>query len=87
MDNITVFYYILNWRKKDEKHKRNKWLALTSIPIQMLVIIYLAFRLGDWLDTNYQLENEIATKVVTLLGVFVALYQVINQVNQINKNE
>ena len=70
-----------------EKHKRNKWLALTSIPIQMLVIIYLAFRLGDWLDTSYQLENEIATKVVTLLGVFVALYQVINQVNQINKNE
>ena len=70
-----------------EKHKRNKWLALTSIPIQMLVIIYLAFRLGDWIDNNYQLENEIATKVVTLLGVFVALYQVINQVNQINKNE
>lgn len=70
-----------------EKHKRNKWLALTSIPIQMLVTIYLAFRLGDWLDTKYQLENEIATKVVTLLGVFVALYQVINQVNQINKNE
>ena len=70
-----------------EKHKRNKWLALTSIPIQMLVIIYLAFRLGDWIDNKYQLENEIATKVVTLLGVFVALYQVINQVNQINKNE
>lgn len=70
-----------------EKHNRNKWLALTSIPIQMLVIIYLAFRLGDWIDTKYQLENEIATKVVTLLGVFVALYQVINQVNQINKNE
>ncbi len=70
-----------------EKHKRNKWLALTSIPIQMLVIIYLAFILGDWIDNDYQLENEIATKVVTLLGVFVALYQVINQVNQINKNE
>jgi len=70
-----------------EKHKRNKWLALTSIPIQMLVTIYLAFRLGDWIDNKYQLENEIATKVVTLLGVFVALYQVINQVNQINKNE
>lgn len=70
-----------------EKHKRNKWLALTSIPIQMLVIIYLAFILGDWIDNKYQLENEIATKVVTLLGVFVALYQVINQVNQINKNE
>lgn len=70
-----------------EKNKRNKWLALTSIPIQMLVIIYLAFKLGNWLDENYKFENELATKVVTLLGVFVALYQVINQVNQINKNE
>ena len=70
-----------------QKHKRNKWLALTSIPIQMLVTIYLALRLGVWLDNKYQLNNEIATKVVTLLGVFVALYQVINQVNQINKNE
>lgn len=70
-----------------EKNKRNKWLALTSIPIQMLAIIYLAFKLGSWLDENYKIENELATKVVTLLGVFVALYQVINQVNQINKNE
>ncbi|RRJ89067.1 AtpZ/AtpI family protein [Paenimyroides tangerinum] len=70
-----------------QKHKRNKWLALTSIPIQMLVTIYLASRLGVWLDNKYLLNNEIATKVVTLLGVFVALYQVINQVNQINKNE
>jgi len=70
-----------------DKNKRNKWLALTSIPIQMLIIIYLAFKLGGWLDDKYNFENELATKVVTLLGVFVALYQVINQVNQINKNE
>ena len=71
-----------------KKHKNNnKWLALTSIPIQMLVTIYLAYRLGVWLDGKYHFKNEIATKVVTLLGVFVALYQVINQVNQINKNE
>lgn len=73
----------------DNKNKktRNKWLALTSIPAQMFVTIYLAYLLGCWLDGKYSLQNEIATKVVTLLGVFVALYQVINQVNQINKNE
>ena len=52
-----------------------------------MVIIYVAFKLGVWLDGKYNLTNEIATKVVTLLGVFVALCQVINQVNQINKNE
>nr|WP_297309450.1 AtpZ/AtpI family protein [uncultured Flavobacterium sp.] len=71
----------------NQKKTRNKWLALTSIPFQMLVTIYLAYRIGLWLDEKYSLQNEIATKVVTLLGVFVALYQVINQVNQINKNE
>lgn len=72
---------------KNKPNKNNKWLALVSIPVQMMVIIYAAFKLGVWLDGKYNLTNEIATKVVTLLGVFVALYQVINQVNQINKNE
>lgn len=70
-----------------QKQTRNKWLALTSIPFQMLGIIYLAYQLGIWLDAEYNFKDEIATKVVTLFGVFVALLQVINQVNQINKNE
>lgn len=69
------------------KNTRNRWLALTSIPFQMLATIYLAFKLGEWVDLKYQLENEIGAKGVTMFGVFVALYQVINQVNQINKNE
>ena len=72
---------------KNKPNKNNKWLALVSIPVQMMVIIYVAFKLGVWLDGKYNLTNEIATKVVTLLGVFVALCQVINQVNKINKNE
>lgn len=70
-----------------QKQTRNKWLALTSIPFQMLAIIYLAYKLGIWIDEEYNYKNELATKVVTLFGVFVALLQVINQVNQINKNE
>ena len=69
------------------KNTRNKWLALTSIPFQMFATIYLSYLLGGWIDQKYTLNNEIATKLVTLLGVFVALYQVINQVNQINRNE
>jgi len=68
-------------------YKQNKWLQLIAIPIQMLVIIYLSFRIGSWIDFTYHFKNEIGTKGFTLLGVFVALLQIINQVKQINKNE
>jgi len=62
-----------------------KWLTLINIPFQMGVIIYLSHRLGVWLDAKYELEEAIANKICTLLGVGLALYQVIKQVNQLNK--
>ncbi|WP_158961913.1 AtpZ/AtpI family protein [Myroides fluvii] len=68
-----------------EKKSPNKWLALINIPIQMGIIIYLSHQLGLWLDDKYGFENAIANKICTLLGVGLALYQVIKQVNQLNK--
>ncbi|MCS4237081.1 MULTISPECIES: AtpZ/AtpI family protein [Myroides] len=68
-----------------EKKSPNKWLSLINIPIQMGIIIYLSHRLGVWLDGKYELEGGIANKICTLLGVGLALYQVIKQVNQLNK--
>ena len=64
----------------------SKWLIFTSIPFQMGVTIYLFYKLGNWLDKKYFIYNEWGTKSVTLLGIFVALYQVISQVNKLNKN-
>lgn len=64
----------------------SKWLIFTSIPFQMGVTIYLFYKLGNWLDKKYLIANEWGTKSVTLLGIFVALYQVISQVNKLNKN-
>lgn len=67
------------------KRQPNKWLALITIPIQMGLVIYLFHSIGVWLDKKYQVA--FCAQTFTLLGVVVAMYYVIKQLNQINKNE
>ncbi|WP_348824623.1 AtpZ/AtpI family protein [Flavobacterium aestuarii] len=71
----------------NKKNNYNKWLALINIPIQMGVIIFLFSYLGDWLDQNHPSPKVYYVKVMVLAGVFLALYNVIRQVNEINKNQ
>lgn len=63
----------------------NKWLQLISIPAQMGVVIFLFAYLGQYLDEKYQSENYV--KIFTVVGVFLAMYNVIRQVNELNKND
>jgi hypothetical protein len=63
----------------------NKWLQLISIPAQMGIVIFLFAYLGQYLDEKYQSENYV--KIFTVIGVFLALYNVIRLVNQLNRNE
>lgn len=63
----------------------NKWIQLISIPAQMGIVIFLFAYLGQYLDEKYESENYV--KIFTVVGVFLALYNVIRQVNQLNKNE
>ncbi|MDR0229257.1 MAG: AtpZ/AtpI family protein [Flavobacteriaceae bacterium] len=56
------------------------------MPCQMGVTIYLFHLLGLWLDEKYSFNEGIANKICTLIGVGLALYQVIRQVNEINKD-
>jgi len=72
--------------KKDKK-PFNKWLALINIPIQMGVIIFLFSYLGSWLDETHSNKMFYYHKVVLLIGVFLALYNTIRQVNDINKSD
>lgn len=74
-----------NKQDNDDKLKRNKWIALINIPIQMGIIIFAFSWLGGWLDEEYNNTKNIYTIILTLLGVFIALYNVIRQVNQLNK--
>ena len=69
------------------KKQSNKWLALINIPIQMGIIIFVFSFFGKWLDEKYGNSTNTYTKIITLVGVFIALYNVIRQVNQLNKND
>lgn len=69
------------------KKQPNRWLALINIPIQMGIIIFLFSFLGQWLDGKYPNSNNWYTKGITVLGVFVAMYNVLRQVKEIDKNE
>lgn len=74
--------------ENNNQNKKNniKWLSLINIPIQMGAIIFLFYKLGFWLDANYASNNIYYYKVITLIGVFLALYNVYRQVNEIGKN-
>lgn len=69
------------------KNNSTKWLALINIPAQMGIIIYLFYRLGFWLDENYASKSVYYFKLLTIIGVFIALYNVYRQVTELGKNQ
>jgi F0F1-type ATP synthase assembly protein I len=52
----------------------------------MGIIIYVFTLLGIWLDKKFKTENNVFTIVLSLFSVFLALYNVIKQVQDLNKN-
>lgn len=72
---------------KDPKKRTNtKWLAFINIPIQMGVIIYMFSYFGNWLDEKYQNSNNVFIKILTLVGVAIAFYNINRQLKDINKS-
>ena len=69
-----------------KKRTNNKWLALINIPIQMGVIIFLFSYLGNWLDGKYPNTHNIFVKILTLVGVAIAFYNINRQLKEINKS-
>ena len=70
-----------------KKKQRNKWLAFINIPIKMGVVIYLFAKLGGWLDTKYPNSNMIYVKILTLVGVALAFYNLNRQLKDINESD
>lgn len=73
--------------KEPNKNQRNKWIALINIPVQMGVIIFLFSYLGNWLDENHPNPKVYYNKILIMVGVGLALYNVFRQVNEINKTK
>ncbi len=69
------------------KKNATKWLGLINIPIQMGIIIFVFYKFGFWLDANYNNPKIYYFKVFTIIGVFLALYNVYRQVTEIGKNQ
>lgn len=67
-----------------KKKQPSKWIAMMNIPIQMGVIIFIFTYAGMWLDEKYT-DSSVFTIVLSLLSVFIALYNVIRQVKNLNK--
>lgn len=72
---------------QNPKKKGNKWLALVNIPIQMGVIVFLFAYLGRWLDEKYPNESNRYVKILVIVGVAIAIYNVNRQVQEINKKD
>lgn len=70
-----------------QKKKPNKWLALINIPIQMGVIVFAFAYFGKWLDSEYPNAHHIYVKILTIVGVGLAMYNVNRQLKEINKSE
>jgi len=76
-----------NPKKNKEKPLRN-WAVFTGIAFQMTVVITGGVLLGIWLDTKFENKYSAFTVSCSLLGVFIALYQVYKTVKDLdNDNE
>lgn len=53
----------------------------------MGLVIYLFYKLGIWLDENYSNPKIYYYKILVMVGVIIALYNVHRQVLQINKHQ
>ncbi len=72
---------------QQKKKRPNKWFALINIPIQMGVIIYVFSYVGNWLDIKFPNKHNVYVKVITLLGVALAFYNLNRQLKDINSTE
>ncbi|MBF4515286.1 AtpZ/AtpI family protein [Flavobacterium sp. ANB] len=71
--------------KEPNQNSKSKWLVFMNIPIQMGIIIFLFSYLGVWLDEKYSNGGSLWTIILSLFSVFLALYNVIRQVKNLNK--
>jgi uncharacterized membrane protein YfcA len=71
----------------DNNNALRKWAVFSGIAIQMGVTIGIGAFVGVKLDENFPNKYSTYTIIFSLLGVFIALYAVIKQVQNMNKKD
>ena len=69
-----------------KKPNISKWLAFVNIPVQMGIIVFLFSYGGNWLDAHYENPQHIYVKILTMVGVAIAFYNLNRQLKDINKD-
>lgn len=67
--------------------EKNKFIVLTGVAIQMGVTIFLGAYVGKMLDEKYPSDKKWFTMSLTILAVFISLYNILNQLKKINKED
>ena len=74
--------------KSDKKPKKSDSLRFSSLGFQMAITIGLFAWLGNYLDEKYNTEKPYYSIACILVGIAIALYQVIKEViTMTNNNE
>ena len=74
-----------NNKKNQNQGKQLKQIAaLSGIAIQMGITIYLFVLLGKWLDSKYNAGDKLFIIIMTLTGVGLSLYVVLQQIKKLN---
>lgn len=78
---------MINQNKKQKRKSLNTWIEFTQIGIQMGVVITAGVLIGMWLDKKYPNNYQIFTIILSLFGVFAALYMVIKKALRMAKQD
>jgi ATP synthase protein I len=70
-----------------KKDQRNKYLGFVNIAFQMGIIIAAGVFAGIWLDEKFPNKYSAYTISLSLLGVFIALFQVYRAVKDLNEDD
>ena len=69
---------------KNQNNKK-RFLQFASIPFEMFIIIFVGYRIGNWLDEKYVNEDLLYTTIITLLSVMIAIIYIIRRIQKISK--
>jgi len=70
-----------------DKKNHNAYARFSTLGIQMGIVIGLATWLGVYLDERYPNKYKLYTVFGALLGVFIAMYLMIKEVKEADKDE
>ena len=71
----------------DKEPRKSDYLKYSSVGFQMAITIGLFAWLGDYLDKKYQTEKPYYSIACILVGIAIALYQVIKEVISMSNND